>query len=110
MSLDATFAALGDPTRRGVISLLRARPYRAGELADELGTTAPAMSKHLRVLREAGLVDLELDDGDARAKIFTLKQKPFRELRAWLDEIDKFWTLQLAAFTAHAERTRGKKK
>jgi DNA-binding transcriptional ArsR family regulator len=109
MSLDATFTALADPTRRGVVALLRARPYRAGELADKLGTSAPAMSKHLRVLRTSGLVEHASDSDDARAKIFSLRQKPFRELRDWLEQVERFWENQLDAFAAHAERTRGKK-
>ena len=110
MSLDAVFTALADPTRRGVISLLRSGPHRAGELADELGTSAPAMSKHLRVLRTSGLVELALDESDARAKIFSLRKQPFSELREWLDDIEQFWTLQLSAFAAHAERKHRKKR
>jgi len=104
MSLDQTFEALSDPTRRGVVALLRARPRRAGELADELGMTPPAMSRHLRVLRTCGLVDLELDEDDARAKIFRLRREAFAELRVWLDDVEQFWTLQLDAFKKHAER------
>lgn len=106
MSLDQTFDALADPTRRGVIALLRAKPRRAGELADELGMSPPAMSRHLRVLRASGLVALELDEDDARAKIFSLRREAFSELRGWLDDVEEFWTLQLEAFTKHAENKR----
>jgi len=106
-SLDDTFAALSDPTRRGVINLLRKKPRRAGELADELSMSAPAMSRHLRVLRASGLVEEELGDEDARVRVYTLKQEPFRALRRWLDDVEQFWALELSSFKEHAERTRG---
>lgn len=57
---DVTFAALPDPTRRRVVELLRERPLRAGEVAERLGVSRPAMSNHLRALRSSGLVDVEL--------------------------------------------------
>ncbi|CAN5913495.1 metalloregulator ArsR/SmtB family transcription factor [soil metagenome] len=110
MQLDATLIALADPTRRAVVDLLRRGPRRAGELSDALDMTAPAMSRHLKVLRTAGLVEPSLDDADARAKVYSLRRERFSELRDWLDDVDRFWTNQLAAFAAHAERTRGKKR
>jgi DNA-binding transcriptional ArsR family regulator len=109
-TVDATFVALADPARRGAIDLLRKRPRRAGELADELGLSAPAMSRHLRVLRDTGLVERAFDDDDARANIYRLRPEKFMQLRTWLDEVDRFWALQLDAFAKHAEKTRGKKK
>lgn len=108
-ALDTTLVALADPSRRGVIELLREKPRRAGELADELGLTAPAMSRHLRVLRTSGLVERAFDDEDARANIYRLRPEKLMALRSWLDEIDRFWSLQLDAFAQHAERTRKKK-
>ena len=106
MTLDATFAALSDPTRRAVIALLRRGPRRAGELSGALGMTPPAMSRHLRVLRESGLVAEERDDEDARVRVLRLRPEPFDELQHWIGEIEQFWTGQLAAFKAHAERRR----
>ncbi|HVV84212.1 MAG TPA: metalloregulator ArsR/SmtB family transcription factor [Kofleriaceae bacterium] len=102
--IDATFAALADPVRRGVVELLRRGPRRAGELADALDVTAPAMSRHLKVLRTQGLVARALDDDDARATIYRLRPERFTELRAWLEQVERFWTLQLDAFAHHAER------
>lgn len=99
--LDRAFEALADPTRRGVIRALREAPLRAGELADALSTTRPAMSKHLRVLREAGLVEERADEADARARVYQLRREPFTELREWLDDVEGFWTEQLTAFQAH---------
>ncbi|HEY4179913.1 MAG TPA: metalloregulator ArsR/SmtB family transcription factor [Kofleriaceae bacterium] len=106
MQLDATLIALADPTRRAVVDLLRHGPRRAGELSDALGMTAPAMSRHLKVLRTTGLVEPAFDDTDARAKIYRLKRERFIELRDWLADVDRFWTNQLANFADYAERTR----
>ena len=103
-SLDATLAALADPTRRRVVELLRRRPRRAGELASQFDLSAPAMSRHLRVLRTRGLVEEERDRGDARARVYRLRPGPFRDLQDWLSEVECFWSDQLGAFKAHAER------
>ena len=108
--LDQTLAALADPTRRGVIDLLRRKPRRAGELADALEMSPPAMSRHLRVLRNTGLVEEALDADDARVHVYTLRKEPFRALRRWIEDVEAFWTLELASFKDYAERTRGKAK
>jgi DNA-binding transcriptional ArsR family regulator len=106
--LDRTLAALADPTRRGVVELLRARPRRAGELADALAMSPPAMSRHLRVLRRSGLVEEDHGGADARVRVYRLRPAPFRALGRWLEEVEAFWTDELEAFKAHAERTRGR--
>jgi len=106
LTLDETFAALADPTRRAVIDLLRRQPRRAGELSEALGTSAAALSRHLRVLRECGLVEEERAEQDARVRILRLRPEPFDDLRGWLDEVERFWSGQLAAFQAHAEKRR----
>jgi DNA-binding transcriptional ArsR family regulator len=103
--LDRTLAALADSTRRGVVDLLRRRPRRAGELARALDTSQPAMSRHLRVLRKAGLIeDVDVED-DARVRIYRLRRAPFTALRHWTEEVEAFWSEQLSAFKAHAERS-----
>jgi DNA-binding transcriptional ArsR family regulator len=106
--LGRTFAALSDPTRRRAIELLRSGPLRAGELAEALSMSPPAMSRHLRVLRASGLVEERHDGADARARVYGLRRGPFGELRCWLDEVEAFWASELAAFKEHAERTRGR--
>jgi DNA-binding transcriptional ArsR family regulator len=110
--LDPVFAALSDRTRRGVIDLLRREPRRASDLADALGASRPAMSRHLRVLRASGLVETEqlATDDDARERIYRLRPDPFAELRVWLDQVEQFWTLQLASFKDHVERTHAVKR
>ena len=108
--LDRTLAALADPTRRGVIDLLHKKPRRAGELASALDMSAPAMSRHLRVLRKTGLVEEGDHEDDARVRIYRLRPQPFTALRRWLDEVETFWSRELEAFKDYAERTRGKAK
>jgi DNA-binding transcriptional ArsR family regulator len=105
--LDRTFSALADPTRRGVIDLLRRRPRRAGELAEKLGASGPAMSRHLRVLRKTGLVEEEHGGDDARVRLYRLRPERFRALRRWVADVEAFWSLELEAFKEYAERTRG---
>ena len=106
MTLQQTFGALSDPTRRAVVELLRQGPRRAGELAEAVHASAPAMSRHLRVLRATGLVAVELLEDDARGRVYRLRREPFRDLQAWLDQVQAFWDEQLGAFKAHTQRRR----
>ena len=101
--MDATFAALADPTRRGVVELLRARPRKAGELAQSLSLEPAALSRHLRILKKAGLVADEHPDHDARVRLYSLKREAFSDLRAWLDEVEAFWMRQLEGFAEYLE-------
>ena len=109
-NLDQTFAALADPTRRAVVALLREKPRRSSDMAAALSTSRPAMSRHLRVLRRAGLVEEEGLEEDARVRMYQLCQPPFSELRGWLDEVEAFWDSQLKAFKLHAERRQGRRR
>ena len=95
--------ALADPTRRRVVQLLQERPHRAGELAAASGTSAPAMSRHLRVLLQAGIVGDERPADDARARVFWLRPESIALLRDWLDELQAASEQQLAAFKRHVE-------
>jgi DNA-binding transcriptional ArsR family regulator len=101
--LDGAFGALADPTRRRVIELLGRGPRRASELADAVAASRPGMSRHLRVLREAGLVYEQGDAQDARARVYSLEREAFRCVKGWLDEVEAFWADQLAAFKTLAE-------
>ena len=84
MDLGATFSALAEPMRRGVVELLRGGPRRAGEIADELGQSRPAMSRHLRVLKRAGVVTDEGVEADARVRIYRLAPTALEPVRGWL--------------------------
>ncbi len=101
--LDATLSALADPTRRGVIELLRERPRRAGELAEAVKMSPPALSRHLRVLRAGKLIEESHPENDARQRIYRLKPERFDELQNWLGRIQEFWVDQLDAFKSYAE-------
>jgi DNA-binding transcriptional ArsR family regulator len=107
--LDQTLAALADPTRRSVVELLKKRPRRAGELADALEMSPPAMSRHLRVLRQSGLVVEDHDGDDARVRVYRLRHEPFMALRSWIEEVETFWGRELDAFKVYAEKRRGKR-
>lgn len=104
--LDRTLVALAVPDRRRIVDLLRERPRRAGELADATQTSFPAMSRHLRALRESGLVDEQRDAFDARVRIYRLRPQPMAELKAWLDETDAMWARQLGAFAEHVRKAK----
>lgn len=102
--IDKTLAALSDPTRRRVVDLLKKKAHRAGELSAAFGVTAPAMSRHLRILRKSGLIEEEVSsDDDARIRVYRLRRAPFVALEKWLDEVAEFWRDQLGSFKEHAE-------
>lgn len=85
------------------MSLLSEGPRRAGELATACGVSAPAMSKHLRVLLEAGVVSDSRGADDARLRVFRLRPESVDALQAWLDQLQAHWNRQLAAFKRHVE-------
>jgi DNA-binding transcriptional ArsR family regulator len=101
--LDRTLAALADPDRRRAIDLLREGPRRSGDLAQAIGLPAPAMSRHLRVLRQSGLVEESHPEIDARVRIYSLRLGPMTELREWLDATEALWAEQLSSFKQHVE-------
>lgn len=92
------FAALHDPTRRAVLERLRHGPRPVGEIARGLPVTRPAVSQHLKVLKEAGLVD---DRSEGTRRIYQIDPKGLGAVRAWLDQ---FWDSALTAFAEEVER------
>lgn len=105
-NIDQTLAALADPHRRRAVELLGQRPRRAGELADALGLPAPAMSRHLRELKQSGLVEETHPEFDARVRIYTLKDGAMADLKKWLADTERMWSDQLSSFKAHVEKKR----
>ena len=87
-----------------MIDLLREEPLCSSDIADELDMSRPATSRHLRVLRKSGLVSEQVDEDDARIRMYRLRRDPFVELSEWVEEVSAFWDDQLAAFKAHAQR------
>jgi DNA-binding transcriptional ArsR family regulator len=95
---DAAFDALGDPTRRAIFERLALAPLAVGELARELPVSRPAVSQHLRVLKQAGLVS---DRAAGNRRIYRVDPEGVARLRAYLDQ---FWNRALASFKEAAER------
>jgi DNA-binding transcriptional ArsR family regulator len=102
--IDQTLAALADPHRRRVVDILSRGPRAAGDLARELALSPPSMSRHLRTLRESGLVEESHPTFDARVRIYALRPEPMADLLRWLEEAERLWSGQLLAFKAHIER------
>ena len=98
------FAALHDPTRRAVLERLRDGPRPVGEIARGLPVTRPAVSQHLKVLKEAGLVS---DRSEGTRRIYYVDPKGLGAMRAWLDQ---FWDSALSAFAAEVERASKEEK
>ena len=103
--MDAVLQALADPSRRTVLELLRTAPATAGELADALPIARPGVSRHLRVLREAGLVTVRQD---AQRRIYSLRPEALVEIDQWLGNYRALWQNRLDAL--HTEIARGKKE
>jgi DNA-binding transcriptional ArsR family regulator len=100
---ETTWAALADPKRRALLELLRQRPYSVNELVDALAVSQPTTSKHLRVLRSAGLVRVERD---AQRRIYAIEPAPFSELDEWLAPYRALWNDRLDALGRHLDTSK----
>ncbi|TYB45256.1 ArsR/SmtB family transcription factor [Actinomadura chibensis] len=98
--MSSAFAVLAEPTRRRILDLLLERPRPVGELVETLGLTQPGTSKHLRVLRDAGLVRVRRD---AQRRVYELRLEPLAELDAWLAPYRRAWTSRLDALERHLD-------
>ncbi len=96
-------AALADPVRRTILETLRARPLTAGEIANRFAISRPAVSRHLRILREAGLVSMTQS---GRTRIYRLDSTPLAELDAWLAQYRNLWSTRFDALETEVYRTR----
>lgn len=94
------FAVLADPQRRRILDLLRTHEYVVGDLVDRLGLSQPGVSKHLRILREAGLVTVR---HEAQRRWYGLRPEPLAEIDAWLAPYRAFWSDRLDALERHLE-------
>jgi DNA-binding transcriptional ArsR family regulator len=99
--------ALADPTRRTIVELLAERDLSAGELAARFETSRPAVSRHLRVLREQGLVEARIE---GRMRVYSLDPEPLAELDEWLGRYRGFWTNRLDALGVELKRRRKEKR
>lgn len=107
LDIDKTLSALADPTRRQIVHLLSAGPRSAGALGDEFTLSAPALSRHLKVLRQIGMVSAVADAADNRVRVYQLQPQPLSELARWLDQLQGQWQEQLRAFAEHVESVAG---
>ena len=96
-----TFDVLADPTRRRILDLLREAPRPVGELVERLGLSQPGTSKHLRVLRDAGLVEARKD---AQRRVYELRPEPLAEVAAWLEPFRREWAQRLDALERHLDQ------
>jgi DNA-binding transcriptional ArsR family regulator len=95
---DRLLAALADPTRRRIVELLAQAPRTASEIHGAFPIAPPAVSRHLRVLREAGLIAAQPVPGDNRVRLYTLEQDGLDGLAAWITELSQHWQRQLESF------------
>ncbi len=120
--MESTFTILAEPNRRAMLSLLATSERSVGELERQLRLPQPSVSKHLRVLREAGFVEARVE---AQRRVYRLRPEPFMELESWLVPFRKFWEGRVGALERHldhrypeapskranrAARTKGKKR
>jgi DNA-binding transcriptional ArsR family regulator len=103
IACDSYLHALADGTRSRIVELLAERPHTASEIHRAFPIAAPAVSRHLRVLREAGLVRERTPEHDRRVRIYSLEEQPLRELSDWIAELSRGWQTQLDAFRDYVE-------
>ena len=95
------FDVLAEPNRRRILDLVREAERPVGDLVDELDLSQPAVSKHLRVLREAGLVEVRTD---AQRRLYRVNPGPLRDLDAWLEPYRRIWSARLDDLERHLDR------
>src|SRR5262245_550041 len=95
-----TFEVLAEPNRRRILDLLRAHERPVGDLQRALASSQPAVSKHLRVLRDAGFVDVR---ADAQRRVYRLRVEPLREIDAWLEPYRALWSSRLDDLERHLD-------
>lgn len=100
IQVESAFAILAEPNRRAILTLLVNSQRTVGDLERQLGMSQPSVSKHLRVLREAGLVEATID---AQRRLYRLKPQPLQEIDAWLGPFRRFWTPYMDALERHLD-------
>src|ERR1700731_1862019 len=103
MTTFSTFQALGEPSRQAILDLLRDGERPVGDLVDRLPLSQPAVSKHLRVLKEAGMVEARID---GQRRLYRIRPEPLAELDDWLAPYPRLWTTHLDRLEDHLDRRR----
>jgi DNA-binding transcriptional ArsR family regulator len=99
--MESVFEIIAEPNRRAILSVLVSSQQSVGEIERQLRMPQPAVSKHLRVLREAGFVESTVD---AQRRLYRLKPEPFRELDTWLDQFRRFWSGHVDVLERYLDR------
>jgi DNA-binding transcriptional ArsR family regulator len=111
--MESAFEIIAEPNRRAILSVLVSSQQSVGEIERQLRMSQPTVSKHLRVLRDAGFVESTVD---AQRRLYRLKPEPFQEMDAWLAQFRRFWSTHVDALERHLDRmdqstsTKGKTK
>ena len=105
--MESVFEIIAEPIRRAILNLLVLSEQSVGEIERQLGMPQPTVSKHLRVLREAGFVEATVD---AQRRLYRLKPEPLREIDAWLAPFRRFWNAHVDALERHLDRMEQKTK
>ena len=101
--MESVFEIIAEPNRRAILSLLVSSQQSVGEIERQLCMPQPTVSKHLRVLREAGFVEATVD---AQRRLYRLKPEPFQQFDAWLAQFRRFWSAHIDALERHLDRDR----
>jgi len=99
--MESTFAIIAEPSRRAILSLLASSEQTVGDIEEQLRLPQPSVSKHLRVLREAGFVESRVD---AQRRVYSIKPEPLMEIDAWLAPFRRFWSAHVDALERHLDR------
>ena len=99
--MESAFAILAEPNRRAILSLLASSERSVGEIEQLLGMPQPSVSKHLRVLRDAGFVESRVD---AQRRVYRIRPEPLMEVDAWLAGFRRFWSARVDALERHLDR------
>ncbi|MDQ3281735.1 MAG: metalloregulator ArsR/SmtB family transcription factor [Acidobacteriota bacterium] len=111
--MESAFAVIAEPNRRAILSMLSSSELSVGELMDQLQLPQPSVSKHLKVLREAGFVESRIE---AQRRVYSLNPEPLQEVDQWLEPFRRFWSKHVDALERHLDRVenassrKGKKK
>jgi DNA-binding transcriptional ArsR family regulator len=99
--MESTFAIIAEPNRRAILSLLASNERSVGEIEAQLSLSQPSVSKHLRVLRDAGFVESRID---AQRRLYRIKPEPLMEIDAWLASFRRYWSVQVDALERHLDQ------
>ena len=99
--MESAFAIIAEPNRRAILNLLASSERSVGDIEEQLRMPQPSVSKHLRVLREAGFVESRVD---AQRRLYRIRPEPLREVDAWLAQFRRFWSVHVDALERHLDR------